>query len=64
MIVEVDHPVAGKTSLPGIPIKLSATPGAVRQSAPLLGQHTVEILRDVLGYSPQQIADLEQHGIF
>jgi CoA:oxalate CoA-transferase len=64
MIVQVAHPVAGKTSLPGIPIKLSATPGAVRKSAPLLGQHTFEILRDVFGYSPEQIADLEEQGIF
>jgi CoA:oxalate CoA-transferase len=64
MMVEVDHPVAGKTFLPGIPIKLSATPGAVRQSAPLLGQHTVEILRDVFGYNPQQIANLEEQGLF
>ena len=64
MMVEVDHPVAGKTFLPGIPIKLSATPGAVRQSAPLLGQHTVEILRDVFGYDPQQIANLEEQGLF
>lgn len=64
MMLEVEHPVAGKTFLPGIPIKLSATPGAVRQSAPLLGQHTVEILRDVFGYNPQQIANLEEQGLF
>ena len=45
MIVEVDHPVAGKTSLPGIPIKLSATPGTIREPAPLLGEHTAEVLQ-------------------
>jgi len=60
MIVEVDHPVAGKTSIPGVPIKLSKTPGSIREPAPLLGEHTAEILSDLLGYSPEQIASLEE----
>lgn len=64
MIVEVDHPKAGKTSLPGIPIKLSETPGSIRQPAPLLGEHTVEILRDVFGYSLDQIQAMDEQGIF
>jgi len=64
MIVEVDHPVAGKTMLPGVPIKLSKTPGTIRQPAPLLGQHTAEILSEVLGYSQEKIAALEEQGIF
>jgi CoA:oxalate CoA-transferase len=58
MIIEVDHPVAGKTSIPGVPIKLSETPGTIREPAPLLGEHTAEILCDLLGYSPEQIASL------
>jgi CoA:oxalate CoA-transferase len=64
MIVEVDHPQAGKTLLPGIPIKMSETPGSIRQPAPLLGQHTIEILRDVFGYTPEQIAGFEELGLF
>ncbi len=64
MIVEVDHPQAGKTSLPGIPIKLSKTPGSIRLPAPLLGEHTVEILRDIFGFTPQQIQAMEDQGIF
>jgi len=64
MIVEVDHPQAGKTLLPGIPIKMSETPGSIRQPAPLLGQHTFEILHDVFGYTPEQIASFEGLGLF
>jgi CoA:oxalate CoA-transferase len=48
MIVEVDHPVAGKLKMPGIPIKLSATPGAILRPAPTLGEHTEEVLRELL----------------
>ncbi len=38
MIIEVEHPVAGKLKMPGVPVKLSDTPGGVRTPAPLLGQ--------------------------
>lgn len=64
MIVEVDHPTAGKTMLPGVPIKMSETPGSIRQPAPLLGEHTSEILRDVFGYSTEEITNFEELGIF
>jgi CoA:oxalate CoA-transferase len=58
MIVEMEHPIAGRLKMPGVPIKLSATPGAVEQPAPLLGQHTEEILYELLGMSSQQVRDL------
>ena len=45
MVVEIEHPEAGTVTALGIPVKLSATPGAIRRPAPLLGQHTDEILR-------------------
>ena len=48
MIVETHHPVAGTVEVPGLPIKLSDTPGAIDVPAPVLGQHTDEILRDVI----------------
>jgi CoA:oxalate CoA-transferase len=64
MIVEVDHPLAGKTTLPGIPIKLSETPGTIREPAPLLGEHTADILSDFLGYSPEQIETMKEQGLF
>ena len=50
MVVEVDHPVAGATRAIGLPIKFSGTPGAVHRPAPLLGQHTSEVLAE-LGYT-------------
>ena len=57
MIVEVEHPVAGKMKIAGNPIKLSDTPGEVKYPAPTLGQHTDEILKDLLDWSPEQISD-------
>jgi len=50
MIVEVEHPVAGHLKMAGVPIKMSATPGAVERPAPLLGQHTAELLNEILGW--------------
>ena len=54
MIVEIDHPIAGKTKIPGIPVKLSATPGAIHSPAPTLGQHTTEILQEILGWDEEK----------
>jgi CoA:oxalate CoA-transferase len=64
MIVEVNHPKAGKTVLPGIPIKLSETPGKIRSPAPLLGEHTVDILSDTFGYTLEQIKAMQEQEIF
>jgi formyl-CoA transferase len=57
-IVEVDHPTRGKYLTVGNPIKMSDSPSDVTRS-PLLGEHTAEILRDVLGYSS---ADIDKIG--
>jgi crotonobetainyl-CoA:carnitine CoA-transferase CaiB-like acyl-CoA transferase len=57
MEVRLDHPVEGRISALGIPVKLSETPGAVRRPAPLLGQHTTEVLREA-GFSDEEIAAL------
>jgi crotonobetainyl-CoA:carnitine CoA-transferase CaiB-like acyl-CoA transferase len=46
MIVETTHPTAGQVAAIGLPIKFSETPGSVRRAAPLLGQHTREVLRE------------------
>jgi formyl-CoA transferase len=60
-MVEVEHPTRGKYLSVGNPIKLSASPSEVRRS-PLLGEHTDEVLRDVLGYSSQEIAAIKAAG--
>jgi crotonobetainyl-CoA:carnitine CoA-transferase CaiB-like acyl-CoA transferase len=61
MVVEVNHPIAGRTKALGLPIKFSATPGSVRSAAPLLGQHTRAVLLS-LGYSDKEIKALEKRG--
>ena len=61
MVVEVDHPRAGRVKTLGTPIKFSGTPGAITRAAPLLGEHTREILT-TLGYSKSEIDILEQDG--
>lgn len=64
MLVKLTHPVAGELTMPGIPIKLSETPGAMRTAAPTLGQHTESLLAELLGYTPEQIAELRAAGAF
>jgi len=63
MIVESDHPVAGRVKVVGVPVRLSETPGSVREPAPLLGQHTDEILQTYLGMHEADIAALRQAGV-
>jgi formyl-CoA transferase len=60
-VVEVDHPGRGKYLTVGNPIKLSDSPADVRRS-PLLGEHTEEILRKVLGYSEKDVAEIKLSG--
>ena len=59
MIVEVDHPVAGKHKIVSSPLKFSRTPVAVAQAAPELGAHTEEILSDRLKLTPDEISALK-----
>jgi formyl-CoA transferase len=60
-IVEVDHPTRGKYLSVGNPIKLSDSPTEVTRS-PLLGEHTEEILRDVLGFDDNRISEIKNSG--
>lgn len=55
MLVEVEHPVAGKQLVPGIPMKFSDTPGAIRKSAPLLNHDLYDILNDFLGWDKETV---------
>jgi len=60
-VVEVDHPTRGKYLTVGNPIKLSDSISEVKRS-PLLGEHTDEILKDVLGFKANEIADIKASG--
>jgi crotonobetainyl-CoA:carnitine CoA-transferase CaiB-like acyl-CoA transferase len=62
-ITEVDHPVLGRFQEIGIPVHLGETPGSIREPAPQLGQHTEEILVDMLGYSWEEVEVLRDKGV-
>lgn len=59
MRIDVDHPVAGRVGQVGAPWKLDGASSPVRLPPPLIGQHTEEVLADVLGYTPDQINALQ-----
>ena len=61
MVVELEHPRAGRTRALGLPVKLSRTPGKVARPAPLLGQHTREVLEE-FGFSAGEVDALYAQG--
>lgn len=63
MRLEMPHPVAGKVALVANPIRLSATPVEYRRAPPLLGQHTAEVLQQVLGLDGARCAALAAAGV-
>lgn len=62
-IEPVDAGPAGTVLMAGVLPKLSKTPGRIRWAGPLPGQHTDEVLREVAGLSPEEIAELRRKGI-
>lgn len=62
MAVTMEHPQRGEWKMIGSPIKLSDSPTEVT-AAPLLGQHTAEVLNEILGYSEEQVQALEMEGV-
>jgi crotonobetainyl-CoA:carnitine CoA-transferase CaiB-like acyl-CoA transferase len=63
MIMEIEHPGAGPIHLTGFPYKFSHTPAELRLPPPLLGEHTAEILEEILGYSREQVDGFKERGV-
>ena len=63
MILEVDHPRAGKHRVAGTPMKFSRTPCSIEKGAPELGAHNDEILSDWVGLSDEEIKQLRESGV-
>lgn len=63
MIVEVEHPVAGHLIMPGVPVKLSETPGEIHSPAPVLGADNEKTYSSMLNLSPEEIAQLKEDNI-
>ncbi|MCO6415679.1 CoA transferase [Siccirubricoccus sp. KC 17139] len=63
MVVEMPHASGETVQVIANPVKLSRTPPSYRSAAPVLGQHTQEVLREVVGMSEAEIAGLKEKGI-
>lgn len=63
MVTTVHHPVGGPYRAVASPIHLSGHPAADYGPPPLLGQHTAEVLQDLLDYTPEQVAALREDGV-
>jgi formyl-CoA transferase len=61
--IELEHPTAGKVPLVASPMRFSATPVEPKRPPPVLGQHTDEILRDLLGLDAATIAELKSNHV-
>jgi crotonobetainyl-CoA:carnitine CoA-transferase CaiB-like acyl-CoA transferase len=61
MVVTVEHSALGSVQTLGLPVKFSRTPGKVRHSAPIYGEHTRAVLREH-GFNEEEIAALEREG--
>jgi crotonobetainyl-CoA:carnitine CoA-transferase CaiB-like acyl-CoA transferase len=63
MVVDLKHPNGNATKGPGNPIKLSRSGDEVFTPAPLLGEHTDEVMSDLLGLSVNEIEQMKKQGI-
>ena len=63
MITRIAHGITGEVEVPGVPIKLSETPGNVDAPAPSLGEHTTEVLTGLLKMSPDEVEALRRDGV-
>ena len=63
MVQEIEHPACGPMKLVNTPVKYSHSTPSIRTPPPLLGQHTVEILRDIVGMNGSEIEELKAEGV-
>jgi crotonobetainyl-CoA:carnitine CoA-transferase CaiB-like acyl-CoA transferase len=63
MVAQVEHPTAGSVPMQGVNIHLSETPGSIRRSAPLLGQHNEEVYGRWLGLAPSDVVRMKAEGV-
>lgn len=63
MFLEIEHPTLGKIKLGGNPIKMSKTMPTINQVPPFLGQHTKDVLKEILSYSEEKIEKLQQKRV-
>ena len=63
MVKEIDHPACGTMKLVNTPVKYSYSEPSIRTPPPLLGQHTNEILGDIVGMSEAEIESLKSEGV-
>jgi formyl-CoA transferase len=62
LVLDIEHPTTGSLRLTGFPYKLSQTPAEVHHPPPLLGEHTEEVLVELLGYSSDDVSILRDRG--
>ncbi len=63
-LIQVDHPILGRVTMPGLVPKFSATPGEVRSPGPHeIGQHNQEVYQEELGLSAEEMAELKAEGV-
>ena len=63
MLIDMEYPGIGKVPLPGVPIKMSRTPGDIEMPAPELGQHNQEVYSRLLGFTSEQLTQLKAEGV-
>jgi formyl-CoA transferase len=61
-IFDLEHPTRGRFSVIGCPVRLSDSPVAARR-APLMGEHTEDVLRALAGYTPDEIQRLRENKV-
>ena len=63
MVTEVDHPSCGPMKLLSPPVKFSESKPSIRSPPPTLGQHTEEVLSEMLGMSSSEVEELRASGV-